>query len=111
MKPNRVEVDISSARTNQAGEISGIVIRGKAREETVERRISSDARGIHQGLLADSDVPISEHREIEVSEAFAEAACDAVGFNLEGRTLEELNSTAKVRVFLPVGRKTTYMEG
>ena len=104
MKPTKIEIDLTSARTNQAGEICNVVIRAKSGNEVTEVTFGCDAAGIQRNLSLQNDVAVTDHYNVLVSEAFAQQACKDLGFDLEGRSLEELDSSHKVRKFLPVGR-------
>ena len=110
MKPTKIEIDLTSARTNQAGEISNVVLRAKNADDMTEVTFGCNAAGIQRNLSLPNDVAVTDHYNVMVSEAFATQACKDLGFDLEGRSLEELDSSHKIRKFLPVGRKVTYME-
>lgn len=104
-----IEIDLSSVRVNQAGEMSSLVMIMVSSATRTERAFSVRAGSFTTAPVSDATVAIMDHREIEIGEDFVQAACSALGISLEGRELHEMDSSPKVRKFMPAGRKTTYM--
>lgn len=105
---NTIEFDLSSARENQAGEISGVIVTGRHEDQSKAVTIGSDANGLF--MATDSRNPgetnaVRDHLSIEISEDFAEKTAAAIGFDLEGRRLQETDSTPRIRRFMAYGRR------
>ena len=101
-----VEIDISNARTNQEGEISNISVRVTDGGEVSETVIWSNPAGIHRGFPPEDhlSVPVTDHGAIEISEDLCENIARKLNLDLDGRMLQEMDSTPKRRIFLPVRR-------
>lgn len=105
---NTIEFDLSSARENQAGEINGVIVTGRYEDDSKKITIGSDANGL---FMADGNRnpsetnAVTDYISVEISEDFAEKTAAAIGFDLEGRKLQEINSTPRIRRFMAYGRR------
>jgi len=105
---NTIEFDLSQARENQAGEISGVIVTGRHNEDSKKVTIGSDANGLFTSQASREDpetTQISDISSIEITEDFAEQTAIALGFDLEGRKLQEIDSNATKRRFMAYGRR------
>lgn len=109
MRIDRVEIDLSQALVNQAGDLYHIRIVVSGSEGEKSALLQSDAAGVRKQSPAFDGIPIQEPYEITVDWRFVEKACEVAGFDLQGQMLSESGSSPRHRVFLPMRPRRTYM--
>lgn len=106
MNITRVEFDISQSRINKEGEISNVLVKVYEAENVHEATVWSNATGTHRGHpdTNETSVTTDNHARIEISEPLAEAIVKMLGFSIDGKALQEMDSTPTKLIFLPVRR-------
>jgi len=109
MRIDRIEVDLSHAVTNQAGDIYHIEIVAYGHEGERRATLQCDAAGVaRQGVESDG-IPIQDPYDIKVDWRFVERACEVAGYDLQGQMLTETGSSPRTRIFVPMRPRRTYM--
>ena len=109
MRIDRVEIDLSQALVNQAGDLCHIRLVVSGMEEEKSVLLQADAAGVRKQSAHFEGIPLQHPYEITVDWRFVEKACKVGGFDLQGQMLSESGSSPRHRVFLPMRPRRTYM--
>ena len=109
MKIDRVEIDLSQAIVNQAGDIYHIGVKVFGMEGEKNALLQADAAGVRRQTGPVEGIPLQHPYDITVDWRFVEKACEVAGFDLQGQMLSESGSSPRSRIFLPMRSRRTYM--
>lgn len=109
MRIDRIEIDLSQALINQAGDLYHINVKAFGPEGEKTASLQADAAGVRRQQSHSEGIPLQHPYDIEVDWRFVEKACAVAGFDLQGQILSESGSIPRSRIFLPTRSRRTYM--
>ena len=109
MRIDRIEIDLSRALINQAGDLYHIDITAYGPDGDRTVTLQADAAGVARQRGPHDGIPLQHPYDITVDWRFVEKACEVAGFDLQGQMLSESGSNPRTRIFLPMRSRRTYM--